>query len=80
MFPTIVPIWMITKKKLDKLNKQYNCNTNDTNINKSEWKESLLKAGYIWNEIDGWGYWSIPDEYNPIYLRSYIFPRLLGYL
>lgn len=57
----VIPINKITKKQLDTLNTQYNGNLKSmTNTEYLKWKTDLIKEGYIWNDLDGWGFWSIP--------------------
>lgn len=62
MIPSIIPASNITKNQLEELNAQYNGNLKSlTDIELSIWKYHLIKNGYIWNDLDGWGYWSISN-------------------
>lgn len=56
----IIPVSEITKNQLDDLNIIYNGNlTSLSDSERSIWKSQLIKEGYVWNDLDGWGYWSL---------------------
>lgn len=60
--PAITPIDEITRDQLDELNTQYNGNLRSmTEYDRSSWKSQLIAEGYTWNDLDGWGYWSVPS-------------------
>ena len=57
-----IPASEITMDQLEELNILYNGNTTMTESERSIWKAQLIEAGYVWNDLDGWGYWSIPGN------------------
>ena len=56
----------ITNIQLLQLNISFNGNTDCLSpLDYSMWKSDLIKAGYTWNDLDGWGYWSVPGGGKP---------------
>ncbi len=63
--PFVYPPNLISSEQLEDLNKKYNGNLLAlTSLEYAIWKNNLIKMGYIWNDIDSWGYWTIPSQHN----------------
>lgn len=61
--PTVIPIDEISNDQLEKLNATFNGNLLMlTSKELSIWKSNLIKEGYIWNDLDGWGFWSLSNS------------------
>ena len=65
VIPIVIPSDKITKNQLEELNIIYNGNLiSMTDDERYIWKSLLIKNGYEWNDLDGWGFWSIKIMLN----------------